>query len=446
MKSAALLAYEIDRWCIAFVKDNTVEVRQVPIPQGEDHACSAVKTALNEMGFEGRGVCLGLPSRMVFWAEINCGDLPRKQRRSAMLFRLEELLPMDVETLTADFLPPVGGRTMGAAVQTDRVRGLIDALADQGFDVEAVAATSLLALWELGRGEAESDYAMLALPGGVDVFRLQQGNPTAWYTLGDGAAELERCIRADALAGPADAKRPTARLLVEPGCEIADLENIKDISIERREDLTPLQAAGRAVERRLAGEEAGWVNFLRDQLESISPWGRLGGLLRVAAVLAAVAIVVFIAAMYWRGHRYDAAAREYLDEQETIYTRLYPTGKMLSGGMVASRLESEWRRVAGTSGASAELPERISALETLRRVMESLPDELQVRIDQLRVSPSEVTLDGQTQSHGDAEILSGALDAAGFVVEPPETRIEGDGISFTISARPPAAGGREAAP
>jgi len=438
MKPAALLAYELDHWCVTCVRDGVVDLREAPIGEGEGLGALAAKAALHEMGFDGRGVVLSLPSQMVFWAEIDCGDLPRKQRRAAMRFRLEELLPMDVETLTADFLPAVGGRTMGVAAQTDRVRALIDALADEGLEVEAIGATSLLALWELARGELTCDYVLLGRRGHADVFRIRQGQPASWYTVADDRRELEQCLRADALSGPSDAPPATACLLARRDSAIAELDRLGDVTIERREEMIPVEAAARAIERLPAGEEAGWVDFLRDELESVSPWGRLAGLVRSALVLAVALLVVLAGALYWRSCRYAAAAENYAAEQATVYKNLYPNTRVPTS--VVTRLESEWRRLAGTSGASAEVPARLSALETLRQLVESIPPPLRVRLLEIRILPGDVLLQGQTRSHSDAQALATSLETAGFPVDPPRTEVVGSGeVSFTLRARPPAA-------
>jgi len=148
-----------------------------------------------------------------------------------------------------------------------------------------------------------------------------------------------------------------------------------------------------------------------------------------------VTLMVFSAACYVRAERYDAAARKYITDQETVYKNLLPQKEIPR--LILSRLESEWQRIAGTSGVSAEVPARPDALETLRRVVTGIPEALEARVFDLRISPSDVRIGGQARSHGDAQAIANALQQAGFDVEPPRTEAAGsEGVGFTLIAQP----------
>jgi type II secretory pathway component PulL len=144
VKTSFLVLYDDPGWRLAKVGDRGVELRELA-EQGDD-AVAAVAKALEDWGYDGAGVVLGLPSSMIYAAQIDCTALPRTQRRLAMLFRLEEKLPLDIERLTAEFLPPASGRTLGVAVETKRLGPILDALTAAGAEPLVACPTALLAL------------------------------------------------------------------------------------------------------------------------------------------------------------------------------------------------------------------------------------------------------------------------------------------------------------
>src|SRR5690606_37049240 len=74
--------------------------------------------ALSQLGWSGQGVILAPPSRQTLAAPIQVGDLPRRGRDKAMLFRLEEQLPLAAEDIVADFIS-TDRAALGLAVRRD---------------------------------------------------------------------------------------------------------------------------------------------------------------------------------------------------------------------------------------------------------------------------------------------------------------------------------------
>src|SRR5947209_18703807 len=65
--------------------------------------------SLRSAGYAGQGVVLGVPSGACLCAPILSDDLPSKDRRRAMLYRLEEKIPLPAEEVVADFIPTSEG-------------------------------------------------------------------------------------------------------------------------------------------------------------------------------------------------------------------------------------------------------------------------------------------------------------------------------------------------
>ncbi len=443
MKTPAfVLALDADRWQVARSYQGDVELREVTVEDAAEPLESAaeVRKALDELGYKGQGVCLGLPSERVLAGRINCGNLPRKQRRTAMLYRLEEQIPIEAERLTAAFLPAIGGQALGLAVETAPVRSLVDELFGAGVSTVAICPTALLSLWGHLQDAQPSDYAILTDATRADVFRLANGQPDAWHTARPEPSQVARCLQIDMLSRTLGPDRPTA-LVVGPLAEevkAAIEDDVAAVALAGQRDST-ISAAARAAGQRLAGGAAGWVDLRQGKLATSSLWSRLGGLIRLAAALFVVLMVTLAGTLLCRGASYETVAAGYRGRQSAEYRRLYPNGRIPLN--VKSRLGSELKRLSGISGLGFELPDRPSALETLCRLAGNLPEPVRLRIVELRVGPTGILIEGQARTHTDAEIISRSLAEGGFAMDPPRSEhLAAGGVSFTLAGaqgRPP---------
>ena len=128
-----LLALEADRWQVVSLSEGATKVPFVDQQPLSRETLDEVYQVLNNRGYRSQGLCLSLPSAIVLSASIECGDLPRKNRTEAMLYRLEEQLPISAENITAAFGPEVNGKTIGFAVATSEVEAIIKELSEVGI-------------------------------------------------------------------------------------------------------------------------------------------------------------------------------------------------------------------------------------------------------------------------------------------------------------------------
>ena len=441
---AFFLALTEDCWQVARIESGVVELGQFALdgPELSESRAQEIAASLAELGYDGQGICLGLPSYMVLSAQIDCENLPRKQRRTAMLYRLEEQLPLDAEALTADFLPPVGGRALGLAVETARVRALVGQLAQAGIQTAAVCPTSFLTLWGCCHNGSEPvDYTVIANGSTFEVFRQGERRPAAWYVVPGARAELIRCIEVDLLQNPTESDETSGVLVGEFDADVVkSLEENLPISFTRWTDERPVEAAARTAARVLTGESAGWVNFRRDELAMPNPWRRVAGLVNAAVILGLVLLSALAGTFYLRGRRYAEVARRCEQKQKAEYQMLYPNQPV--PGNVRERLASELKRLAAVSGSGIEIPERANALEALRQVVANLPASVRLRIVQMQIGPGGIIIEGQARNHADAEVLSRSLKGGGVAMDPPRTeRLPAGGVAFTLVGRTSAPGG-----
>jgi len=102
--------------------------------------------ALHENQYAGQGLVLAIASEWCFSATIQTTDLPRNDRK-AMIYRLEEKLPLAAEAMVADFVIHHDGSALGVCTRHKTLSELIDALEGQNIAVQSIAP-----LAAVGRG------------------------------------------------------------------------------------------------------------------------------------------------------------------------------------------------------------------------------------------------------------------------------------------------------
>src|SRR5687768_5808645 len=108
MASTAFTIFAGPPWRVAAAQPSgDVQFHDIELPSTTtpDQTAEAVAVALGSLGHRaGNEVLLALPSDWCLSAGIEISDLPKKDRRHAMLYRLEEKLPLAAEEFTADFV------------------------------------------------------------------------------------------------------------------------------------------------------------------------------------------------------------------------------------------------------------------------------------------------------------------------------------------------------
>jgi hypothetical protein len=178
------------------------------------------------------------------------------------------------------------------------------------------------------------------------------------------------------------------------------------------------------------------MDFRRDGLALPDVMKRVGRLLAAALCLFLVFAGLLASVFIYRGMRYAQIVRDRQQKQAEVYRNLYPGQEAPPN--VKSRLKSELTRLAGISGTGLEMPERPSALDSLQQAVASLPPQVRLRIVEMRIDPDSLFVEGQAQSHGDAEIVSRSLSRAGFEMAAPRSEnLSTGGVSFILMGKGP---------
>jgi type II secretory pathway component PulL len=438
-KPIFLAAWQGAHWVVAAASGGEVELVELAADATDPAAAAAQQ--LRQMGYSGSHLCLALPSNMIYPAQIDTASLPHKKRRTAMHFRLEEQLPLDAELLTADFLPPLEDRCLGVAVESVRVRQLLDGLDAAGLAVGLIAPTALLAAqYAAHTCAADCDYLLAARPGEVDLFRLgrHQGKTTAisWDSSAPDGRQLALAIRADLLRLPAGEGKAKVCLIGQFAPALRDdLQREPALELTTPEPRAVEAAAALGVEAVFRGRYASWANLRRDGLAGKNVWAVSGASARWCMGLALALLACLSAIFLTRSFLYAHQQELYEQNQIEVFRQLYPHGRVPAN--IVSRLRSESTRLAAISGGEARAPQQVSALTLLRDFTAAIPADTRYRFGQIRLNGGEIYLEGQARQHTDAQGLSQALTAAGFVMDPPHTEsLDKGGVGFVLMGKP----------
>jgi hypothetical protein len=455
MDPAIVIFAAADNWRIGIAGPGGASVSDVPIAAGAspDDIAGAVADALDATAGPGKraGVMLALPADRCLCASVRVDDLPARDRRLAMLYRLEEKLPLPAEDVVADFIPAGAATTLGVCVETAYARPLVEALESHGMSIDAICPASLLALQRrlldaAHRGEPAPDAVVWSSGGRVELFVLRGGVVRGWSVFSDDPQDLRLNLGLEPLTdgGPA---RVHAIGLSDPSHRaIGSLPGVELIApgpAAIDADATLMAADV------LAGRAQPWVNLRRDALAERDRLRSVRTPILFAAAAAILCVACISGGMLWRAARYDRLAARYTAEQQQTFQHVFPSQPIPPD--VRSRLASEeraLRAISGTGGvggvgdpASADAPPpEAPGLVVLRDLLAGLPADLRYRVLEARLDGGRFTLEGQVNAHGDADTIASALRAhKGLTVEPPRTEqlpesASGEkAVAFTIS-------------
>lgn len=352
------------------------------------------------------------------WCYIHRISVPgRRPERSALAFAFEEFVPVDVETLTCDFLRTGNQAFIAVGIETQRIGPLLRALRETGIEVERITLD------------------VIDAAAGSDADRLLwcDDEHAAQLEWSDGHVDSLRCVRL--AAGPEDcwAVRVQERLgaVDRPTRVTGAVSRDRLAELERFRSFHPTVEGARCRQSQIAD-----FNLARDAL---APPSRRTDLLlawRRAAVVAAAALLVLSVGLAVHRARLQARIGEIDRWQGAVFTELFP-GQTVPAG-VAMRLASERKRLEGlTLSSGPQMPERTDALAVMHQIVASLPPDLRLDLQEVRIENGNVTLRGRTRDHRGAEQLAAAVNKSGSLqCASPQTERQSDGgVLFYLHAQ-----------
>lgn len=433
MPGHGLLLATASGWRLAYLQDNQPTLVDL---EGDlahpDVLAESAERAFLEAGLQG-SVLLALSAENCLAAALPV-PAARRHERQAVLFELEQWMPVATEDFVGDFIAG-SGLALGVCVETARVAPLVDGLESRGLPVASIAPAALLALQHLAStcSLSEAEWIVWHHEERLELFAWSQAKPQRWHALPADGPSFTSWLRAEALRA---ANGFQIRCLGLPPELVAETDQCPEVACEQAEPLDLAEAAIREAENILSGSDSAWIELRRDALAPRDPNWAIRKPLKMFACVSALLLVTAVAGLFYRAHRFEQLASAYRGEQEKVYRQALPgPGKLPVG--IRARMESEHRRLAGMSGrAGGKLPAQASALTVIHEALASLPTELRCRILKIQISGDRLQLDGEVRTHGDADAIASALRKRGFTVEPPHTEnVTGQAVLFRLAAR-----------
>jgi hypothetical protein len=358
-----------------------------------------------------------VPSSWCLAARISLAGLPPRDR-DAMLYRLEEKLPLAAEAVTADFIPdPKGQNALGVCAPNERVAPLLEALEAAGVAVQSISPLALLAL-QGSRSFDQPGRRRVAWPEGdrMNLFVMEDGLPVAWaLSSGD----------------PADYALHINFLTAEFG-QTPHNGAVRDTSIEFITQATADQV--------LSGRLRPWVELRRGAMAATDPIRSHRGALNAALAAAAVLLVAIAAALVIRGTKYDRLAESLESQLREDFRREFPG--WAEPPNVGALVASERRRMDAAGAGALPAEARRSALTTLHDVLAKLPRNIPLSLSRATFNDISIQIEGEAKSQADVEPLVVSARSAGLEVPPPQIRKSVSGTwSFVLRGDRPGAAG-----
>jgi type II secretory pathway component PulL len=425
------------KWRLALAQDESVVLEEGGDWHQEEPTTAAteIANALEVRALSHFPLAILLESDITYVAHWKL-DSPRQLRRtSALLYELEEHLPLAAEDLTATYLRR-DLDLMAIATDQDEILSLVSALQGNGIQVDLVMPIMPLAAWshrKSRRAASEEVVVWLGICGTANHLRLIDGKPTLWQYLPHGSAQLGQQLTYDQLSRPG-----AFPLTVYHNGNSSDdlLQSFRSISgaelVHRDADPLALGALEALTAVRQGKEEPATA------FKGVTHGGRAQEPLRWELrllQLAVASLLIALAVMNW--HTAQDRARERAELQvasEDVFREVLPGATLRTG--VRSRLESELAKLSGVKGGKNEEGISESVLPMLYQLLSVLPEDMRFRLLEVRLDGRQLHLTGEVREFSDADRIAAALRAKGLAVTPPTTqRLPVEGVSFRMVAQ-----------
>lgn len=418
-------------WQIATVNGGHATLADMLPPEGDVSKISPqaiaerLKTELDRLGYAGQGVMLALSSADCWAASIDIAGLPRGDRK-AMLYRLEEKLPMAAESIVADFA--IGdARALGVCVREDAVSPLLHSLESHGVAVQSICAATFLAAQQLAEGTGPQ-ILLIGEDDQINVIAIHDGVPTSWSLLPNQPAVLR--LHLDVLLMELGDETVPIRSSGVPAVMVQNL-NVKSVPV------VPRQVAAIGGAAILESRLKPWIEFRRGALSISDPLRLHRRALEVLLGAAAIFLVCTTLGFLWRIHRYNEATTTANSRMSNEFLSTFPTWSVPSN--LKTIVEGEHRKLVSRGAAGVPAEVNHSAMELFHGVLSRLPVDLKFKLESMSFHEDLFELQGRVRTYGDLETIAAATRLSGMDVPPPQAHRDAEGFwSFTLrGTRPP---------
>ena len=427
-----LVVERIDDWFIKVGEETEVVAHSVTT----EELVTCVQLMIKLAGLNSPKCVLAPASRNSFFTTLATGDDLDPRDRDALIYELEDHLPLDAESMVADFVtvPEVvasqlsksptqpNGTTesesnhatfvSAVAIETKQWQAIAEAFESNGIQIRCVIPAACLATRSLCQSRRFTDVVELVLcdDNRADFITVGSDTILGWKHLHLNAEAIRRHRLLDPLS---------AETTVVVGADNDALELIAgQTAVEPNDE--PLETHWeRGAELSLSKQSSRWFDLRRDQLAPADPLRPIASQLRWVAFAVAACLFAMVIGGWWRTHRIEQEIDQLRTQQQTEFKETFPGVRVPAALM--RRVKSEHARVMGSRGASTQVELPRSAVAVMQDLLEGLPSDIRFRVTNISILNGRVDLDLQVRSPVDAGAFATSLSQAGFQVEPPVT-------------------------
>ena len=410
---ACIVIERSDEWLI--VVGTKTEHLALDVSHNELVACVTLMTKL--AGLKNPNCVLAPASTSCFFAALDVGAEIDVRDRAALVFELEDHLPIDAESMVADFVVVPSSsesKTVASvAIEVGKWREIADAFESAGIPVSSIVPAAVLAARSICHNFDFTDTVQLLLVADSDCDLIKVKNETIvdWKHTCIDANRLRRHQLLD--AGGSDH-------VVSVGADAAQESMIRSVyeAIELARESSESHII-RGAELFSAKASQRWFDLRRDQLGPSDPLRPIQTHLRLVTLAAAACLLAVVIGGWWRTQRIETEIENVRSRQQELFKTAFPDKRVPAA--LLRRVRSEYARVMGSRGATSQVDVPKSAPKILRTLLTALPDDVRFRIKSLKVLNGQVDLDLQVRVPTDAGKLAMSLESSGFNVKPPVT-------------------------
>jgi DNA-binding MarR family transcriptional regulator len=419
-----LIVQRADTWSI--VVGSEVETLSVDSSAEELVTCVTVMARL--AGLKQFQCILAPASTSCFFARFDGPPATDLRDRVELTYALEDHLPIDAESMVADFRrldtsSDAGKQVAAVAVPLEPWNEIADNFESAGIPVRSIVPASLLAVGVLASQYSQSqtvDY-LLVQGASCDWLRTERGSITDWKVLGMETKALDQHRR---LASSAADKIVAVTSNHEEQQLIESVFGSMESVSQPLADLE-LKGGEMLIKRRFSP-----YDLRRDLLGPPDAFRLIQTPLRCAVVAAVVLLIAVTFGSWYRTQRIETEIASLQSEQRSLFEKSFPDQRVPAA--LLRRIRSEHARVMASRGSGGSIDLPLSARSMLVRLLSSLPNNLRFRVTQIDIENGQLDVELEVRSPVDAGTLASHLSSVGFRVKPPVTT-QSDAKTFVSS-------------
>lgn len=313
--------------------------------------------------------------------------------RQVLRFAMEERLPLAAEEFAVAFLFRKDA-VLGIAVEVAEIKPVVDELEERGVLIGSIVPAAIQVASHKLEGKSPQRLIWKEAQA-IDVVHWRDRTIASWQHL-HSEADLEQ-----------------ERVFFPNGYEETIIEGESMLDAAIRHDVEPI------------------INLRCDDLAAEDSLRLVRRSLQFFLVASLLLCLSIAGAFHVAAERYQAIAKMAIDEQEALFSEVFPSHPIPVG--IMARLDGERRQLEGAAGNQDEVPQLSSALILFYDALSQLP-ELRFRLLEVRAEDGAIYIEGEARSHSDAEVIADSLRTSGLRVSTPSTEnLPNGGVSMTIN-------------